>query len=79
MPQESSDHIHHDTITGRRAGRILLLKIWRWEYSILSSGDNPRDEDVGADLCCAEIGEEKGKAVTGDDKPATRKSPRTKI
>ena len=77
MPQESNDtysHIHHDTITGRGASKksregTVAEDVEMGEYS---SGDKPQEQVVGADLrsqTCAEIGVEKGKAVTGDDRP----------
>ena len=68
MPQESSDtysHIHHDTITGRGASKksredTVAGDVEMGGYSMLSYGDKPQDQDVGA-YPDSEVGERQGK------------------
>ena len=66
MLQESS-HIHHDTITGRGASKksredTVAEDMEMGGYSILSYGEVVADSG-------SQVGEEKGKAVEGDEKP----------
>ena len=67
-PQESSDtysHIHHDTITGRGASKksrdnTVAEDVEMGEYSMLSYGDKPQEQVVGA-YSGSEVGEKQGK------------------
>ena len=75
MPQESSDtysHIHHDTITGRGASKksredTVAEDVEMGEYSMLSYGDKPQEQDVGA-CSGSEVGEKQGKKRKKENK-----------
>ena len=65
VPQESSDtysHIHHDTIMGRGASKKSREETVAedMEYSMLSYGGKPQEQDVGA-YPDSEVGEKQGK------------------
>ena len=75
MPQESSDtysHIHHDTITGRGASKKSREETVAEgiEYSMLSYGDKPQEQDVGA-CSGSEVGEKQGKKRKKENKKAS--------
>ena len=75
VPQESHDtysHIHHDTITGRGAGKknredTVAEDMEIGGYSILSYGGKPQEQDVGA-YSGSEVGEKQGKKRKKENK-----------
>ena len=85
-PQESNDtysHIHHDTITGRGASKnnsknnredTVAEDVEMGGYSMLSYGDKPQEQDVGA-YPDSEVGERQGKKRKEESKKMSADAP----
>ena len=81
MPQESSDtysHIHHDTITGRGASKksnTVAEDMEMGEYSMLSYGGNPQEQNVGTYPDSEVTGEKQGKKRKKESKKVSADAP----